>query len=83
MNEAEEKIKEYKEIQNLLILLFSEGSFNYCFIAIKVCIRAAHMALPSAQGVILETWDRVHQAPCMESASPSACISASLSVSHK
>ena len=42
--------------------------------------------LPSAQGVILETRDRVpHQAPCMEPASPSACVSASLSlcVSHE
>ena len=48
------------------------------------------LVTPSAQGVILETWDRVpRQAPCMEpasafacvSASPSACVSASLSVS--
>ena len=38
--------------------------------------------LPSAQGVILETRDRVpHWAPYMEPASPSACVSASLSVS--
>ena len=37
--------------------------------------------LPAVQGVILETWDRVpRRAPCMEPASPSACISASLSV---
>ena len=36
---------------------------------------------PSAQGVILETPDRVpHWAPYMEPASPSACVSASLSV---
>ena len=35
--------------------------------------------LPLARGVILETWDRVpRQAPCMEPASPSACVSASL-----
>ena len=40
------------------------------------------LAPPSAQGVILETWDRVpRQAPCMEPASPSACVSASLSLS--
>ena len=42
--------------------------------------------LPSAQGVILETLDRVpRQALCMEPASPSACVSASLSlcVSHE
>ena len=39
---------------------------------------------PSAQGVILETEDRVpRQAPCMELASPSACVSASLYVSHE
>ena len=37
--------------------------------------------LPSPQGVILETQDWVpHRAPCMEPASPSACVSASLSV---
>ena len=40
------------------------------------------LALPSAQGVILETRDGVLRwAPCMEPASPSACVSASLSVS--
>ena len=38
---------------------------------------------PSVQGVILETWDRVlHQAPCMEPASPSTCVSASVCVSQ-
>ena len=36
------------------------------------------LALPSTQGVILETWDRVsHRAPCVKRASPSACVSAS------
>ena len=36
---------------------------------------------PSAQGVILGTRDRVPcQAPCMEPASPSPCVSASLSL---
>ena len=42
--------------------------------------------LPSAQGVILEFQDRVpHQVPCMEPASLSAYVSASLSlcVSHE
>ena len=35
-----------------------------------------------AQGVILESQDQVpHRAPCMELASPSACVSAPLSVS--
>ena len=36
--------------------------------------------LPSAQGVIPGSWDRApHRAPLMEPASPSACVSASLS----
>ena len=40
------------------------------------------LALPSAQGLILETRDRFpRQAPCMEPASPSACVSASHSLS--
>ncbi|CAK7321112.1 ATP synthase subunit f, mitochondrial [Vulpes lagopus] len=40
------------------------------------------LALPSAWGEILETWDQVpYQAPCTETASPSACVSASLSLS--
>ena len=40
------------------------------------------LAPPSVQGVILETQDRVpRRAPCMEPASPSACVSASLSLS--
>ena len=40
------------------------------------------LVLPSAQGMILGSWDRVpHQAPCMESGSPSACVSAPLSLS--
>ena len=37
--------------------------------------------LPSAQGVILESGDAVpHRGPCMEPASPSAYVSASLCV---
>ena len=37
------------------------------------------LALPAAWGVILEIQDRVlHWAPCMEPASPSPCVSASL-----
>ena len=40
--------------------------------------------LPLVQGVILESWDRVpHGASCMEPASPSACVSASVCVSHE
>ena len=41
--------------------------------------------LPLAQVVILGSWDQVlHQAPCRETAPPSACVSASLlCVSHE
>ena len=40
--------------------------------------------LPLAQDVILESRDRVpRQASCMEPASPSACVSTSLSASHE
>ena len=40
------------------------------------------LVLPAAQGMILETLDRVScRAPCMEPPFPSACVSASLSVS--
>ena len=40
--------------------------------------------LPLTQGMILKSLDRVpRRAPCMEPASPSACISASLCVSHE
>ena len=39
--------------------------------------------LPLAQGVILESQDRIpHQAPCMKPASPSACVSALLPCLH-
>ena len=40
------------------------------------------VCLPSAQGVIPGSWDRVpHWAPCREPTSPPAYVSASLSVS--
>ena len=40
------------------------------------------LALPLARGLILETQDRAPcQASCIEPASPSACVSASFSVS--
>ena len=43
---------------------------------------AAVWRLPLAQDAILETRDQIpHQAPGMEPASPSACVSASLSLS--
>ena len=43
---------------------------------------AAFWRLPLAQGAILETWDRIPRwSPCMEPASPSAYVSASLFLS--
>ena len=40
--------------------------------------------LPLAQVMILEIWDQVpHWAPCMGPASPPACVSAFLGVSHE
>ena len=40
--------------------------------------------LPPAQGVTPESWDRVlRQVPCMEPASPSACLFLSVCVSHE
>ena len=43
---------------------------------------SAVKCLPSAQGMILETQDQIpRQAHCMEPASPSAYVSASLSLS--
>ena len=52
-------------------------------IGVKGCLGgSADEHLPSAQGMIPGPWDRVpHQAPCMEPASLSARVSASLSVS--
>ena len=45
---------------------------------------SADERLPLAQGVILESQDLVpHQASCMEPASPSAYVSASLSFMNK
>ena len=53
-----------------------------CFIKGFWAARVAQwFSAPSAQGVILETRDRIpHQAPCMEPASPFACMSAFLSL---
>ena len=40
--------------------------------------------LPLAQDVILRSWDRVpYRAPCEEPASPSVCISVSVSLTNK
>ena len=62
----------YKEVS--LVMIEEWGSLG----------GAAVWRLPLAQGAILETRDGIpHRAPCMEPASPSACVSASLCVSHE
>ena len=49
-----------------------------------ICLLFTYGPCPSVQDMILETQDQVpHRAPCMETAYPSACVSASLSVSHE
>ena len=72
----------YMKVCTMPILLMSRMKFKE--------VRQGHLGgsaiehLPLAQGVILESQDRVpHQAPCMRPASLSACVSASLCVSHE
>ena len=61
-------------LRNILARNLTKGSLD----------GSAVWCLPSAQGVVLESRDQVpHRAPCMEPASPSACASLSLSVSHE
>ena len=70
--------------------LFGEGSVDSGEEPVSLDLRLTSgqpgwlsgLALPSAQGLILETRDRVpRRAPCMEPACVSACVSASLSLS--
>ena len=57
------------------IMQVTETKYDGCAGSVVKC-------LPSAQVMILETRDQVpHQGPGMEPASPSACVSASFSVS--
>ena len=69
---------------NLAVMLKIE--FHCCFKPrVQGCLCGSEVEhLPLAQGMILGSQDRVlHWAPCMEPASPSACVSASLCVSHE
>ena len=65
----------------------AKGCANSSLIRIEIlrCLGGSAVEhLPSAQGVILEPQDQVpHRAPCREPASPSTCVSASLSLSHE
>ena len=55
---------------------------EYLLLGIPGCLSG--LALPAAQGLILETRDRVpRRGPCMEPASSSACVSAFLSLFHE
>ena len=50
----------------------------------EACAFTVVLLWPLVQGMILGTGDRVpYRAPCVEPASPSACVSASLCFSHK
>ena len=53
----------------------SKSSWQFLTVKHEGCLGGSAVEhLPLAQGVILESWDRVpHQAPCMEPASLSAC----------
>ena len=66
-----------------LILLIS--LFSHKNISLQGCLgRSVVERLPLAQALILGPWDRVlHQAPGREPASPSACVSASVSLMNK
>ena len=69
---------------------FHKNSTQICLILIELSLNKKQQGclggsvvehLPSAQGVIPELWDQVpHWAPCMEPASLSAYVSASLCV---
>ena len=75
MNEKGETTTNTKEIQTILKTYYG-GSLGGSEV----------WRLPLAQGTILDSWDRVpRQASGMEPASPSSCVSASLSlyVYHK
>ena len=76
-------------------MLVLERAFFKCVcvcVCVCVCLKiwlVGHLGgsvvehVPLALVVIQGSWDGVlHQAPCIEPASPSACVSASLYVSH-
>ena len=77
-------------IEKLTNLLLAQLSIQTRMQIKSIQLRDARVAqqlsiyLPLAQGVIPQSPDRVpHRAPCMEPASPSAYISASLSLMNK
>ena len=69
---------------------YPKGSISQHLHDLLDCITEGHLGgsvvehLPLVQVLILGSWDRIpYQAPCREPASPSASVSASLSVSHE
>ena len=61
------------------VVLVHKNKFHYKFYSLRAAGWPSGLVPPSAQGVILKTWDRVpRQAPCIEPASPSAYVSASV-----
>ena len=75
----------YFECKKPEMIVFIQSDFIYIKFKSGQPGWLSGLAPPSAQGMIPETWDQVQGgAPCMEPASPSACVSASLflCVSH-
>ena len=77
----------YKNTDTMVLILMSKMLLPLLFLyKLKIGQPGwlSGLAPPSAQGMILESGDRVpHRAPCMESASPTACASASLFLMNK
>ena len=69
------------KVFEICYIFYTEGTFQGRLATLQAPGGSVVECLPSAQGMIPGTWDRVlHRAPCKEPASPSACVSASLSV---
>ena len=71
-------------------MVFHNHIQNLIHLSLKICPPwgslggSAVWCLPLAQGAILESWDRVPRwAPATGPASPSACVSAPLSLYHE
>ena len=74
----------YKAVGTIIILAIPRSWEVSLYFQKQKNLRRGIPGWPSglAQGTILESWDRIPlQAPCMEPASPSSCVSASLSLS--
>ena len=68
-----------------VLLCVFPNNWDTLFIITEGCLGGMAVEhLPSAQSMILGSWDPVpYRVPCMEPASPSAYVSAPLCVSHE